>query len=92
MEDILLTLWGLIASGDAKALSAFFFCTTCVLSWLVYRNMKEIKVLNQKVSSAKDAHLKSIEKILDKYNASNINLTQALNEIKVVLSTIQRLS
>lgn len=51
--------------------------------------VKELNDAIQKVYDAKDSETKSIKEIVDKYHQGNLDLVQALNEIKVVLAAIQ---
>lgn len=56
----------------------------------------ERRLLNQtlesttnKVYEAKDSETQSIKNIVERYHQGNLDLVQALNEIKIVLTTIQ---
>ena len=60
---------------------------------LVYERFSILKSLNsttQKIIDAKEKETEHIREILDRYHQGNLNLVEALNEIKIVLITLQR--
>lgn len=50
---------------------------------------KNLEDTTQKVYDAKDSEAKTIREIVDRYHQGNLDLVQALNEIKIVLVSIQ---
>lgn len=78
-----------ISTGGSAAVIAILFTVVAVL---VYDRKSLVKELNdaiQKVYDAKDSETKSIKEIVDRYHKGNLDLVQALNEIKIVLTSIQ---
>lgn len=65
------------------------FGIVAVLVWDRKSLVKELTDTTQKVFDAKDSETKSIKEIVDRYHKGNLDLVQALNEIKIVLVTIQ---
>lgn len=60
-----------------------------VLVWDRKTLVKELNETTQRVYDAKDSETKSIKEIVERYHQGNLDLIQALNEIKIVLVTIQ---
>jgi hypothetical protein len=78
-----------ISNGGTAAVIAILFAAIVVLVWDRKTLVKELNDTTQKVYDAKDSETKSIKEIVDRYHTGNLNLVQALNEIKVVLTSIQ---
>ena len=78
-----------VADGGSAAVIAILFAAVAVLVWDRKTLSKELSDTTQKVYDAKDSETKSIKEIVDKYHKGNLDLVQALNEIKIVLVTIQ---
>lgn len=68
---------------------ALLFAAIAVLVWDRKSIVKELTGTTQKVFDAKDSEVRSIKEIVDRYHRGNLDLIQALNEIKIVLVTIQ---
>ena len=78
-----------ISQGGSAAVIAILFAVVAVLVW-DRRNITNILgSTTQKVYDAKDSETKSIKEIVDRYHQGNLDLVQTLNEIKIVLVTIQ---
>lgn len=92
MEELLLKLWALVANGDPHAVCTFVFVLCFGLMYITYKQFKIISHLNEKIANIQNAHLRSMEKVLGRYTDSNAHLSNALNEIRVVLATLQRIS
>jgi hypothetical protein len=50
---------------------------------------KTLDLTIQRVYDTKDSETKSITEIVNRYHQGNLDLVQALNEIKIVLTAIQ---
>jgi len=88
MEFIPLFLQYLTQSGPAAVIALL----SAVIIYLVWDRRELVKALSettQKVYDAKDSENKSIREIIERYHEGNLGLVQALNEIKLVLTTIQ---
>lgn len=79
----------IMADGGSAAIMAILFAIVVVLVWDRKTLSKELTDTTQKVYDAKDSETRSIKEIVDKYHKGNLDLVQALNEIKIVLVTIQ---
>ena len=78
-----------LTSGGAGAVIALLFAGIVILV-IDRRNIsKTLDSTIQRVYDAKDSETNSITEIVNRYHQDNLNLVQALNEIKIVLSTIQ---
>lgn len=78
-----------LTQGGAAAVIAILFAIVAVLVWDRKTLVKELTDTTQKVFDAKDSETKSIKEIVERYHRGNLDLVQALNEIKIVLVTIQ---
>lgn len=79
----------IMADGGSAAIMAILFAIVVVLVYDRKSLSKELTDTTQKVYDAKDSETRSIKEIVDKYHKGNLDLVQALNEIKIVLVTIQ---
>lgn len=68
---------------------ALQFAAIVALIWDRKNVTKTLDDTIQRVYDAKDSEVKSISEIIEKYHQGNLNLVQALNEIKIVLNAIQ---
>ena len=87
--DFANTFLHFIAQGGGAAVIALLFGVVSLLIWDRKRLSKDLHDTTQKVYDAKDSETRSIKEIVDRYHRGNLDLVQALNEIKVVLVTIQ---
>lgn len=90
--DFAHTILEYLTGGGPAAIVALLFAAIAVLVWDRKVLAKELSDTHQKVYDAKDSETKSIKEIVDKYHKGNLDLVQALNEIKIVLVTIQNTS
>lgn len=87
--DFATTIIQFIASGGPSAIIAIL---VGVIVFLVWERKKLVSTVNdtfQLVYDTKDSESKSIKDIIERYHTGNVNLVQALNEIKIVLTSIQ---
>lgn len=87
--DFVNTILQFITQGGSSAVIALLFAIVTVLVWDRKVLVKELNDSIQKVYDAKDSETQSIKEIVDRYHKGNLDLIQALNEIKIVLVTIQ---
>lgn len=78
-----------LTAGGAAAVIAILFAAVIALIWDRKELMKSVIETTQRVYDAKDSETKSIKEIVERYHKGNLDLVQALNEIKMVLITIQ---
>lgn len=78
-----------LGQGGAAAVIAILAAVVAVLIWERKQFHKAINDTTQRVYDAKDSETRSIKEIVDRYHQGNLDLVQALNEIKIVLVTIQ---
>ena len=80
---------GVITQGGYVAVVTLLFAAIVVLIWDRMSLIRDIQLTIQKVYDAKDSETRSIKEIVDKYHQGNLDLVEALNEIKLVLVSIQ---
>lgn len=78
-----------IAQGGHAAVIVLLVGVILALLWERRVLAKIITDTTQRVYDAKDNEVKSIREIIDRYHKGNLDLVQALNEIKIVLVTLQ---
>ena len=78
-----------IAQGGGAAVIALLFGVVALLIWDRKKLVKDLADTTQKVYESKDSEARSIREIVDRYHRGSLDLVQALNEIKIVLVTIQ---
>lgn len=81
-----------LVQGGPAAIIVLLFGIVAILVWDRKTLVKELNETTQKVYDAKDSETKSIKEIVGRYHKGNLDLVQALNEIKIVLVTIQNSS
>jgi hypothetical protein len=83
------TILHFLAVGGSSAVISLLFAVLVMLVWDRKRMVDSLEKTTQKVFDAKDSETKSIKEIVERYHQGNLDLVQALNEIKIVLATIQ---
>lgn len=78
-----------ITQGGSAAVIAILFTIVVILIWDRTIINKTLAETTQRVYDAKDSENKLIKEIVDRYHQGNLDLVQALNEIKIVLVTIE---
>ena len=78
-----------MSQGGSNAVISILFAVVIVLVWDRKNMVEQLARTTQKVYDAKDSEAKSIKEIVERYHQGNMDLVQALNEIKMVLMTIQ---
>ena len=89
MENFLTAILNFLTQGGTVAVIAMLFILVIALVWERRRLYLELTATTLLVYAAKDKENSSIREIVDKYYKGNLDLVQALNEIKIVLITIQ---
>lgn len=79
-----------LTQGGPTAVLVIMFAIIAVLVWDRKALVKELADTTQKVFDSKDHENVSIREILERYHQGNLDLVQALNEIKIVLATMQQ--
>lgn len=87
--DFLKIVFEFVAQGGSAAVIAILFAVVVLLIWDRIKLTRSLTSTTQLVYDAKDKETKSIREIIDKYYQGNLDLVNALNEIKMVLITIQ---
>lgn len=88
--EIFSLIFPYLANGEPTAVLVLLFVIIAVLVWDRQSLVKQVSVTTQKMFDAKDKENKSIREIIERYHRGNLELVQALNEIKIVLLTIQQ--
>lgn len=89
MTEFATTFLHFISQGGTAAVIVLLFGVVGLLVWDRMRLIKSLNDTTQLVFNAKDSETKSIREIVDRYHKGNLDLVQALNEIKIVLTAIQ---
>ena len=88
--EILKTLWTLITTGAPEALASVLFAAVIYLLWERNQMSRLMQFYQNKVDKMQSDHIKDIENIIEKYYKGNIELVQALNEVKLVLAVMKK--
>lgn len=87
--EILPQILEYLIQGGAGSIIALLF-GAIVLLLFDRRNLTKSKdEITDKLLELKNNEIKNIESIVERYHQGNLNLVQALNEIKIVLVAIQ---
>lgn len=87
--DFANTVLQFLSQGGSAAVIGILFAAVGILIWDRKQLARTLTDTTQKVFDAKDSETKSIKEIVDRYHQGNLDLVEALNEIKIVLITIQ---
>lgn len=88
--EIIQSLWTLVVAGGPGALSGVLFAGIVYLLWERQKLIDIITNYQKIVKQDRDQHAEAIVKIVDRYHQGNVELIQALNEIRLVLATMQK--
>lgn len=78
-----------ITQGGSAAVIAVLAAVIAGFIWDRKALTKNLEDTTQKVYDSKDSEARTIREIVDRYHQGNLDLVQALNEIKIVLVSIQ---
>jgi len=78
-----------LTQGGSAAVIMMLAAVVGILLWDRKQLLKNIEDTTQRVYEAKDSETEMLKEVVDKYHRGNIDLIQALNEIKLVLATVQ---
>lgn len=84
------TVLNLIVAGGPTAIIVILVIVVAYLIWEHFKMLKLIEKYQQILNDNRTQYTDSIIEIIDRYHNGNIELIQALNEIKVVLATLQK--
>ena len=87
--ELIETLINYITQGGHGAIIALLFGAVVALIYDRKNLTKTIKETTDKTFDIQEKNSEDIREIVEKYHQGNLNLVQALNEIKVVLIAIQ---
>ena len=79
----------MIVEGGPSAIIVILVLVVALFGWERREANKSLKATTDLVYGAKDSETKSIKEIVDKYHQGNVDLIQALNEIRIVLESIR---
>lgn len=86
--DVLKLMLQFISQGSVSAVIALLAMAVAFLLWERKSLVKQLDTTHQQVLEAKDKETETVKQIIEKYHQGNLDLIQALNEIKIVLTTI----
>lgn len=87
--DFLKIVFEFVAQGGSAAIISLLLGLVALLIYDRIKLTKTITTTTQLVYNAKDSETQSIKEIVERYYQGNLDLVNALNEIKMVLITIQ---
>lgn len=88
--DIINVALQYFTQGGSAAIIAFLVIAVAVLIWDRKKLANDLTSTTERVYDAKDHESEMLREIIDKYHKGNIDLIHALNEIKIVLVTIEK--
>lgn len=88
--DAVLAIWSAIAAGGPTAIIAILTVAVVYLGFERFRMIKIIREYQQMIADNRTKYGESIIDLIDRYHDGNLELMKALNEIKVVLSMMQK--
>lgn len=86
--DVLKLLLQFLSQGSVSAVIALLSMAVAFLVWERRSLTKQLTNSQQQILEAKDKETETVKQIIEKYHQGNLDLIQALNEIKIVLTTI----
>lgn len=87
--DFAHTVLQFLSQGGTAAVIGILSAVVAFLVWERRNLYNDLDETTNRVYDAKDSETRSIKEIVERYHQGNLDLVQALNEIKVVLVTIQ---
>lgn len=87
--EIVNSILAYIIQGGAGAIIALLFGVIIALIYDRHSLTKSLHETTQKVFDLHEEESDNILEIIEKYHQGNLNLVQALNEIKIVLVALQ---
>jgi uncharacterized protein YccT (UPF0319 family) len=90
------TLLDFLTQGGSSAVIVVISCVIALLIWdrkslikSLEKNQDKLVTVQNQVVEAKEKEIQTIKEIIEKYHNGTLTTIQALNEIKIVLTTIQ---
>lgn len=90
MEEIFLSLWHTVLEGGQTAIVAILLSTVAYLVWERLKLFKIIRQYQKILNENRTQYGESLVNIVDKYHTGNVEMIKALNEIKIVLATMNK--
>lgn len=87
--DLFTTVLQYIVQGGPAAIMVLLLAAVVVLAIDRKKILKDLDGATQRAYDSKDHEAEMLRDIIDKYHKGNIDLIHALNEIKLVLVTMQ---
>lgn len=88
--EAILAFWGAISAGGPTAIIAILFGAVVYLGYERFRLIKAIHQYQQMVNDNRIRYGDSLIELIDRYHDGNVELMKTLNEIRVVLATMQK--
>jgi hypothetical protein len=88
-SGFILKVLGILGEGGTGALIVGLTLAIVILIWDRKQLLKTVADTTNLVYSAKDKETQSIKEIIEKYHQGQLTVVQTLNEIKLVLVSIQ---
>jgi len=85
-------LVGAILRGNSEAINAILLLITMGIAYLYYMTVKQAKAERDELLTMFKKHIESdrseLIEIIERYQEGQINIVQALNEIRLLIATI----
>jgi hypothetical protein len=90
MEDLIGTFFTTLLANESGTLLAFLFIAICYLLWEKKESRSVLIKQNDTINELNTNYNKSINDIIMQYHDGQINIVKALNEIKIVLTSMEQ--
>lgn len=88
--EAVLSIWNVVVAGGPTAIIAILFVIVVYLGYERYLTNKLIANYQKIIEENRSHYSDSIVELIDRYHDGNVELMKALNEIKLVLATMQK--
>jgi predicted PurR-regulated permease PerM len=88
--EAIASIIGILSAGGSAAVIVILALIVVYFTWEHIRMLRTIDKYQQMITNNRDQYTDSIIEIVDRYHKGNIEMIQALNEIKVVLAALHK--
>ena len=88
--EAIASIISILSAGGSAAVIVILALIVVYFTWEHVRMLRTIDKYQQMITNNRDQYTDSIIEIVDRYHKGNIEMIQALNEIKVVLAALHK--
>jgi len=88
--EAIASIISILSAGGSAAVIVILALIVAYFTWEHVRMLRTIDKYQQMITNNRDQYTDSIIEIVDRYHKGNIEMIQALNEIKVVLAALHK--